>query len=204
MAWHWGFTTSVTRIRLRASARRPSWPLGDGARALVGGFEQAAMSESYSEALTLRFQFRRRRLRGQKMQAWMSGGKCSSVVTVFCSLRHSVVRARDLRERGEILIGGVEQAIVLRKLAVFGLVGCRVSIGMHLPNLFCEFRQRYATTLLNLVKRFVMADFLYTAKRCTVFPESSNRCSHCMQARSSWSHSWRRCQPSSIQQLAAR
>jgi hypothetical protein len=44
---------------------------------------------------------------------------------------------------------------------------------MHLPNLFCEFRQGYATTLLNLVKRFVMADFLYTATRRTVFPESS-------------------------------
>jgi hypothetical protein len=95
------------------------------------------------------------------------------VITVFRSLRHSVVRARDLRDRGEIFVGGDEQAIVLRKLAAFGLVACSVSIGMHLPNLFCEFRQRYATTLLSLVKRFVMVDFLYTAKRRTVFPESS-------------------------------
>ena len=103
----------------------------------------------------------------------MSSGKCSSVVTVFCSLRHPVVRARDLRDRGEIFAGGDEQAIVVRKLAVFGLVACRASIGIHLPNLFCEFRQGYATTLLNLVKRFVMADFLYTAKWRTVFLESS-------------------------------
>ena len=153
MAWHLGFTISVTRIRLRASARRPSWPLGDVARALVGGFEQAAISGSHSKASARRFQFRRRRLRGQKMRAWASGGKCSSVVTVFCSLRHSVVRARDLRERGEIFVGGDEQAIVLRKLAVFGLVGWRASIGIHLPNLFCEFRQRYATTLLGSVKQ---------------------------------------------------
>jgi hypothetical protein len=103
----------------------------------------------------------------------VSIGKCSSVVTVFCSLRHPVVRARDLRERGEIFVGGDEQAIVLRKLAAFGLVACRASIGIHLPNLFCEFRQGYATTLLSLVKCFVMADFLYTAKGRTVFPESS-------------------------------
>jgi hypothetical protein len=107
------------------------------------------------------------------MRAWASGGKCSSVVTVFRSLRHPVVRARDLRDRGEIFVGGDDQAIVLRKLAAFGLVACRASIGIHLPNLCCEFRQGYATTLLNLVKRFVMADFLYTAKRRTVFPESS-------------------------------
>ena len=173
MVWHLGFTTSLTRICLRASARRPSWPLGHVARALVGGFEQAAISGSYSKGSVLRFQFRRRRLRGQKMRAWASGGKCSSVVTVFRSLRHSVVRARDLRERGEIFIGGDEQAIVLRKLAAFGLVACRVSIGSHLPNLFCEFRQGYATILLSPVKRFVMADFLYTAERRTVFPESS-------------------------------
>jgi hypothetical protein len=153
MAWHLGFTTSVTRIRLRASARRPSWPLGDVARALVGGFEQAAISGSYSKASVLRFQFRRRRLRGQKMRAWASGGKCSSVVTVFCSPRHSVLWARDLEERGEIFVGGDEQAIVVRKLTVFGLVDCRASIGNHLPNLFCEFRQGYATTLLKPVKR---------------------------------------------------
>jgi hypothetical protein len=185
MVWHLGFTTSVTRIRLRASARRPSWPLGDVARALVGGFEQAAISGSYSKASALRFQFRRRRLRGQKMRAWASGGKCSSVVTVFRSLRHSVVRARDLRDRGEIFVGGDEQAIGLRKLAAFGLVACGASIGIHLPNLFCEFRQGYATTLLSLVKRFVMADFLYTAKGRAVFPESSTQtsgCSHRMQA----------------------
>jgi hypothetical protein len=43
------------------------------------------------------------------------------MVTVFCSLRHSVVRARDLEERGEIFVGVDEQAIVVRKLAVFGL-----------------------------------------------------------------------------------
>jgi hypothetical protein len=30
----------LTRIRLRASAERPSWPLGDVTRTLVGGFEQ--------------------------------------------------------------------------------------------------------------------------------------------------------------------
>jgi hypothetical protein len=143
--------------------------LGDGACALVGGFEQAAISGSHSKASALRFQFRRRRLRGQKMRAWASGGKCSSVVTVFRSLRHSVVRARDLRERAEIFVGGDEQAIGLRKLAAFRLVACGASIGIHLPNLFCEFRQGYATTLLNLVKRFVMADFLYTAKGAPCF-----------------------------------
>jgi hypothetical protein len=38
------------------------------------------------------------------------------------SPRHSVVRARDLEEHGEIFVGGDEQAIVVRKLAVFGLV----------------------------------------------------------------------------------
>ena len=196
MAWHWGFTTSVTPIRLRASARRPSWPLGDGACALVGGFEQAAISGSHSKASALRFQFRRRRLRGQKMRAWASGGKCSSVVTVFCSLRHPVVRARDLRDRGEIFAGGDEQTIVLRKLAAFRLVACGASIGIHLPNLFCEFRQGYATTLLNLVKRFVMADFLYTAKGAPCFRNHlpMSRCSHCMQApkHHRWHHSERR------------
>jgi hypothetical protein len=134
---------------------------------------RAAITGSSSKAAALRFQFRRRRLRSQKMQAWVSGGKCSSEVTVFCSPRLSVLRARDLEERGEIFVGGDQQAMVVRKLAVFGLVACRVSIGMHLPNLFCEFRQGYATTLLSLVKRFVMVDFLYTAKRRTVFPESS-------------------------------
>ena len=79
------------------------------------------MTQIRLKASALRFQFRRRRLRGQKMQAWVSGGKCSSMVTVFCSLRHSVVRARDLEERGEIFVGVDEQAIVVRKLAVFGL-----------------------------------------------------------------------------------
>jgi hypothetical protein len=86
------------------------------------------------------------------MQAWVSGGKCSLVVTVFCSLPHSVVRARDLEERGEIFTGGDEQAVGVRKFVVVGLVGRRASIGIHLPNLFCEFRQRYATTLLSSVK----------------------------------------------------
>jgi hypothetical protein len=93
------------------------------------------------------------------MQAWVSGEKCSSVVTVFCSPRLSLLRARDLEERGEIFVGGDDQAMVVRKLAVFGLVACRVSIGMHLPNLFCEFRQGYATTLLSSVKSFLMRTF---------------------------------------------
>ena len=134
---------------------------------------RAAISGSSSKASARRFQFRRRQMRGQKMQAWASGGKYSPVAMVFCSLRYSGVRARDLRERGEIFVGGDEQAIVLRKLAEFGIVDCRASFVIHLPNLFCELRQGYATTLLSLVKRFVIADFLYTAKGRTVFPESS-------------------------------
>jgi hypothetical protein len=51
------------------------------------------------------------------MRARVAGGKCSSVVTVFCSPRHSVLRARDLEERGEIFVGGDEQAMVVHKLA---------------------------------------------------------------------------------------
>ena len=84
-----------------------------------------------------------------------------------------MLRMRDLEERGEIFVGGDEQAMVVRKLAVFGLVAGRVSIGMHLPNLFCEFRQGYATTLLKTVKCFVNGDFLYTARGRTASPESS-------------------------------
>jgi hypothetical protein len=167
MAWHLVFTTSVTRIRLRASARRPSWPLGDVARALVGGFEQAAISGSYSKASALRFQFRRCRLCGQKMQAWAWDGECTSVVTVFCSMRHSIVRARDLEERGEIFVGGDEQAMVVHKLAVFGLVACRVSIGMHLPNLFCEFRQGIRHNIAQFCQAGIWAAANIAAQRRT-------------------------------------
>jgi len=80
-----------------------------------------------------------------------------------------VLRARDLEERGEIFVGGDDQAMVVRKLAVFGLVACGVSIGMHLPNLFCEFRQGYATTLLSSVKSFLMRTFCTPPKGAPCF-----------------------------------
>jgi hypothetical protein len=84
-----------------------------------------------------------------------------------------VLRARDLEERGEIFVGGDEQGNGCAQACGIRVGRLWASIRIHLPNLFCEFRQGYATTLLSLFKRFMMADFLYTAKGRSVFPESS-------------------------------
>jgi hypothetical protein len=61
----------------------------------------------------------------------------------------------------------------------YGRKCCRASIGIHLPSLFGELRQEYATTLLRSVKHFVIStfsitDFLYTARGRNPFPDSSS------------------------------
>ncbi|MBI2739919.1 MAG: hypothetical protein HYX38_25655 [Rhodospirillales bacterium] len=80
-----------------------------GKRCLPIGETQHTWSATSISNRLSRCRFQRLRLRGQKMQPWVSGGNCNPVVTVFCSPQHSVLRARDLEKRGEVFVGGDEQ-----------------------------------------------------------------------------------------------